>query len=204
MIGLRYSRDELIGKLINSIERDKPHAHYQRTTDRARFYRQIMTGEEQDDLVISYKTRETDEQKEQRIAITLSRTRYVANKIYNQYDEVRRTDNIVDNIKVEGNPEAERKIQDSLAEFYGDEHLNNYLFERLRFLTFYDPNAYLVIERREVANASGDIEARSYPIEIYSEQVYDYEKYLGVLQYVTSKVERHPKFIKGDKSAKKV
>lgn len=201
----QYTREDLFEMFIQSIERGKPHEHYQRTVSLSNFYRQIMTGENQDDLIVSYKERETEEQKRQRIKITLSRTKHIANKVYNQFDEIRRVDNIIDNIKFEdaAKEEAKRRLNDALSEFYKDEHLSQYLFERIRYLTFYDPNAYLIIEYREAVNEQGATVNRAYPIEVYSEQVYDVNYFLGNLQYLISKVPRTPKMRVGEKPKEK-
>ena len=57
------------------------HKYYQYTVELSHFYDQIVTGTGYGELIVNYKPRETDKQKEQRVRITQNRTKSIAGKI---------------------------------------------------------------------------------------------------------------------------
>ena len=109
---MKYSPDELLNILQNVISEKKVHANYSHVVALAKLFRQIMTGNDQNELIVSYKTRETTEQKEQRIHLYNSRTAYVSNKVLSQFKEVERADKTVDNIWYENEgPESKNLLE---------------------------------------------------------------------------------------------
>ena len=54
-------------QLLGNCVKGYRHKWYLHTVNKAEFYRQIVTGEGQEALIVSYKERETEAQKEQRI-----------------------------------------------------------------------------------------------------------------------------------------
>ena len=95
--------------LRDTIIHDKRHRYYKRTVELASLYKKFMTGESQDELLVIYKPRENDDQKKRRMSLTNSATKHICHKVYNQFCEVDRVDNIVDNIFYD--TESKKQIQ---------------------------------------------------------------------------------------------
>lgn len=190
---LNISKEALKEKLFQVVSKQEFHPHYQRTVDLAKFYKQVNTGDNQAELLVQYKPNETRAQKEQRIRIPNTRTPYLVNKLMSVYNELEQVDNVVDNLYFdnEGKDSTKKitRLKQRLDYFYHDTSLKNYLFETLKFLNFYDPNAFLVIEYERFQN---DSYPWTYPLEVYAEQVMNFEYKHGVLQWL---VARHTKEI---------
>jgi len=180
----KYSNQELREILEKVISKNLKHKHYDRTVKLAKHYKRIMTGEDQGELVLSYKPRETDAQKEQRCSITNTRTPYVANKVVSVYKKVPRADNIVDNIYYmnEDREEAVQEIRDRFVNFNNGESLKDYLTEAFEHYTFHDPNAWLITEFRK--DVTGKDKPYTYPVEVTSEQAIYFEYWHNELQYL--------------------
>lgn len=166
--------EELNSILIGVIENDTRHEYYDRTVQVKNWCYQIMTGNDQAELIVQYKKRESDEQKKQRVAITNSLTRYPANRVYSTFGKVSKVDDEVDNItfkNIESKEEKVKKISEQLEDYRAEQDCKAYTHEAVRHLNFYDPNAWILVN----FNESG----KAYPIEIYSDQVMDFgEDYL--------------------------
>lgn len=186
--------DELDKIIQDTIIHDRRHKHYDRTVSLARLYKQLMTGNT-GELLVSYRPRESHEQKTQRVALTNSATKHICGKIMNQFKEVDRVDNVVDNLFYEDEQKTRKsqleEIHERLQVFHKNEPIKNYLDEAFKHLAFYDPNAWIIIE----IHPFDPIKAKPfvYPIEVYSDQAINYNKYQGVLQWL---VVRHAKKIK--------
>lgn len=172
--------------LRDTIIHDKRHRYYKRTVELASLYKKFMTGESQDELLVIYKPRENDDQKKRRMSLTNSATKHICHKVYNQFCEVDRVDNIVDNIFYDTESKktdtAIREIHDRLQVFHKNEPIKKYLDEAFKHLTFYDPNSWIVVE---LHNQNPDKEKPyTYPVEVYSEQAINYHKVNGLLQWI--------------------
>jgi len=183
----KYNNEQLRQLLEKAIITSRTHKHYKRTCELAEYYRKIVTGEDQGELVVSYKPRETAAQKEQRIAITNTRTQYVSNKVLSVFKRVPRSDNVVDNIYYEDeakdNNDKIAEIQKRFENFHNGESMKDWLTEAFEHWEFMDPNAWLVVEFRNVDKEKPFI----YPVEVPSKQAIDYEWYHGELQYLMIK-----------------
>lgn len=181
-----YTDQELFDIIVETIKHTKRHKYYDDTVKHARFCHQIMTGDDQKELLIKYK-RENQSQEEQRVKITNSRTQYASGKIYSVFDEVQRSDNVVEVIKYQDESEASKKkleeVEDLLTKFWGDMSALQYTYESIQRLNFYDPNAFLVVNFTpfEAALQKTDF---VYPIEVYSDQAIMYEYSNGLLLYL--------------------
>lgn len=196
MIQYKYTPDELKSLFISIVENGTRHKHYDRTVDYAKFCEKIMTGEGQDELIVSYKPRETDEQKQQRISITNSRTKFIAGKVYGAFAEVERADNVIKKLNYASDDDATKskiaEIKQRLDVFHSNNSLEKYLHEAVRHLNFYDPNAFVLVEMHPHDPIKG--KPYTYPVEVYSEQAYNYERHNGVLQYiVVEHITKHDK-----------
>lgn len=175
----KYNRIQLRQILEDTIMNNRTHVHYKRTVDLADLYRKIMTGDNQESLIVSYKPRESEAQKEQRIEITNSRTRYVTNKIVSVFKRVPRSDVTTDNIYFDGLDDSEQvkmkvgEIQSRFKNFHKGTSMTDYLTEAFEHYSFYDPNAWLLIEIK--TDPDGKSKPTTYPVEIPSEQAINYE-----------------------------
>lgn len=180
----RYNQSDLLEKIISTAKHNYKHVHYKRTTELAEFYRQIMTGKDQDEYILSYKPNESTNQKKQVLNLYNSRTAHTANRIYSTFKEVERSDNVVDNLTYDNEDDStDRKetLMDVLDKYNGSEDLKSYLHDAVLRLNFYDPNSFLVVE----FDIEDEDNIKPYPFEVMSDQVADFEFYKGVLQYLT-------------------
>jgi len=115
------------------------HEDYERTLERARFYKQIVTGESQDYLVVSYAPRETPEQKKQRIALYHTRTKDVSARISSQFEKVGTVETVsaIENERGETPAELSRFV----SRFSG-ETLKKWINKKALYYNFIDPNSF--------------------------------------------------------------
>jgi len=190
------SREELQNILFNTVANNAKHIDYKRTVSVAHWNYKIMTGDDQDDIIVSYKRREITEQQHQRIRLTNSRTQYVGNKVFNLYSEVHRSDRTVNNIRNDSNDVD--SLVFNLNNFNELRDLETYLDEKYRYFNFYDPNAFLVIEfdNEDPVNEKPTV----YPFEVKSDEAVDYTYDRGVLQYLTVRQDVEYKSVKKDET----
>lgn len=166
--------------LLAKIAENKEHKDYKRCVQLAKDYRAIMTSQGQDDWVVSYKSRETNEQKKQRLDITISTTDYIMNRFVNLTDRIMRADNIVDNVYYQDDKRDISTINSVLDRFYQGGSLKAYLHSLMQYYCYYDPNAFLMINFR---NEDGNIVP--VPVEFPSDEVYQwYENENDILWFI--------------------
>lgn len=184
MVYQAYTEDQLFERLIEVVTTGARHQDYDRTVEHSQWCYQIMTGDDQDEILIRYKKRETDEQKEQRVSVTNSRTQYVGNKVFNLFSEVHRADRLVKNITIQGDGGEERvaSLMENISHFHEEISLEGYLDDKFKYANFYDPNMFVVVE----FDNSDPINRKpiAYPFEVMSNQAVDYEYKRGSLQYL--------------------
>ena len=111
IITMGISPERLIGVTVRAIKGHR-HEYYQHTVDKANFYHQIVTGLNQDELIVSYKPRENDVQKQQRINLYHGRTKSASNKVLAVFDKVKQVEKTLDRIEyVGGNEDKEAVIK---------------------------------------------------------------------------------------------
>lgn len=192
MIKTIFDKEELF-KFIEATAVDNArHKHYAHTVAVAKKAYQYMTGDDQDEIILSYKTKEEEAAEEQRIRVTNSVTQYISNSVKAQFEELARVDNVVENHTYEqvgpSYEKMEEEIQSRLDVFYQNHSLTDYLHESVLHLNFYDPNAFIVVESRY-----GDDDPNkkrkpwSYPLEVYADQAVNYAYDNGVLQWLVAR-----------------
>jgi len=183
----KYSPEELFDIVVDTIARNLSHRHYKHVVEHARFCYRIMTGDNQDEYLLRFKLKETGEQKQQRINITNSRTQYASGKICSVFEEVVRSDNTAEHVRYASDNDANKvkiqEIEDRLARFHGETHALTYVYESMKRLNFYDPNAFLIVNFTPFDAAIQKTEF-VYPIEVSSEQAIRYEYSNGNLLYL--------------------
>jgi len=163
----------LLEKMFATLD-GKVHPYYDRVVGKAKFYRQVVTGEHQESLIISYKERETKAQKEQRIKLTFSYTKEVSNQILAQFKKLKKADKVLDRIEYTENQEANLSLINSLLEvFHPSKTLDQYLLNYFIHYNAVDPNAWLVIPSR-AAELQGREVNQAYPVVWDSKQVFLY------------------------------
>lgn len=189
-MALHYTIEEL----VNAIERTamgERHEHYDHTVKVAKFAHQIMTGDDQDDILIQYKKSEKEKAQKQRIRITNSMTRESSNAVKAQFEELARTDNVLEQIMYtpEGSASDVKRmeVESAINYFYENDTLTKYLHEALLHLNFYDPNAFIVCEARYPENDPQRLSKPiPYPIEVYSNAALNYEYVNGELGWLVT------------------
>lgn len=171
------------------------HKDYHHTVDLAHFYRQIVTGEDYAELIVNYKPRETDEQKEQRIRITQNRTKSISGKIEGFFKRTFRADKI--KFEITHDNEA---AQDSIISHtvnYGDDgqSLLNWSEETALFYNNIDPNAFYWVRHSVV-----DGEDKFSPFIFPSESVKDYSIKHGKVLWAVMELCEVVRFAGGEKS----
>lgn len=186
--------DQLKLRIEETIMKELRHKWYARTVELATMYRRFMTGDDQKELLVIYKPREDEAQKEQRITLTNSATKHVCGKLKNQFNKVDRVDNVVDNIfymdEKKANNVAIAEIHARLNVFYKNEPIKKYLDESFKHLNFYDPNSWIITEIHDFNPLQE--KPFTYPVEVYSDQAINYKKINGLLQWI---VVQHEKII---------
>jgi len=183
------TQDEAYQRLSEVIRTDYRHPDYDRTIEVAEWGYSMNTGEDQA-AYINVRKMESREQKEQRERLYNSITGLASRQVASIFNKVRRTDGITEEATHDSSDKADL-LTDALDTFYKGQHLREYLFDRLEYFTFYDPNAWLVCERRNTTNAEGiTVEVESYPLEIPCHQAIDFAIRKGITQYLVVAIPR--------------
>ena len=162
----------------------KRHLHYKKKEDIQKWLLSINKGKYQDDWIISYREKETKAQKQQRIRVYNSRTPRVANKARSLFNEVHRTDDISEVLQYSGGEETlgtKQSLINQSSNFYGNISAREYLDKMQPKKTFYDPNAWMVVEWR---NDGIDQANDYYPYVVAGVDVMDFKYDYGTLEYV--------------------
>ena len=118
------------------------HKYYEYTVQLSHFYDQIVTGTGYGELIVNYKPRETDQQKEQRVRITQNRTKSIAGKIEGFFKRVFRADKLAFDISHTDEAESSKIGQ----------YTNDYGEDGQTLLTWCEENHILQLFRWEVSD----------------------------------------------------
>jgi hypothetical protein len=162
------------------IEKGRRHRFYERTLEVATFARDMMTGEGEgmEDRVREIRPHETEEQKDQRVRITNPLTPFALNQVVSVFRKTRRAEGIRFVWEHPGK-DKKPKIEAAISDFFASSDLKTWAFDAFEYYTFWDPNAFFVVETME---DDGGIWA--YPFEVKSEEAIFYEHKNGDLQYL--------------------
>lgn len=143
---MRISLSEGATLIAKLAQRNAPHPNYAATVERAKFWSAIVDGTGQDDIIVSYKPRESPEQKKQRIEITHTPTKGACSRAIRNYDRLQSAEAAKKNIEYEDKNTPQYSIlTQRLATFNGDTDLETYLFNTQKRYIQSDPNAFLVV-----------------------------------------------------------
>lgn len=164
-------------KILNCINGFR-HQDYERVVKLAKFCRTIVTGENYGDLVRSYKDKETEEEKAQRVAITMIRTKAAAGKIESFFKRPFRIDKLKFEVSHKDNTKS--NLLSSHIDVYGNDGTSalRYCEETALYYNGIDPNAFYWVK--------DSIENKKYtfdPIIFTSDTVYDFAIKKGNVEY---------------------
>jgi hypothetical protein len=185
------SKEDLYEAIKATAIYEERHKHYKHTVAVAKKAYQYMTGEDQDEILLSYKVKESDPAKNQRLRVTNSVTQSVSNSVKAQFEELARADNVVDKYyyptESTQNTDNLKLIESRLDVFYENDTLSKYLHEAALHLNFYDPNSFIVIETAYEKDDPLKLKQPwVYPLEVYADQAVNYHYSNGVLQWLVA------------------
>lgn len=167
--------EQSLAIFVQIIIGDLVHQDYDHVTRKARLYKQLITGDDIEDLLIQFNPREDAIMFEQRKRITQVITPAVASSIMKPFYKVPRTDRVVKRVnpvddKSESDKASVTEVLDKMDSFYGGEAnvkgLDYFLQNRFIELTFTDPNTFIVTEFESFNNLTE--KATPYPFEVDS------------------------------------
>lgn len=177
--------ENALPRLIEVISHEMYHADYERTVKVQHFAYATATGDDIEEMITSVRTRETEEQKKQRIRITKTLTPVAVEMVKKYFRKLRKTDGVKVNERWQPENQTALAQYRALADqFYAMQSLDEYLFDLLEDYTFIDPNAFLVIERENIFQDNVAVGVRAYPIVFHAHQVRHYGYKYGVLDYL--------------------
>lgn len=167
------------------VARNAPHANHDKMVELALFWRSIVSGKGQDEIVVSYKARETKEQKTQRMKLYVTPTPESAERGIANFTRLESADPPTRDIKYQGDntleSDQEKILRGMLKRFNGERDLDRYLLDTMKRYIQVDTNAFLVVlfngERDE--NGFFKEKPRPKPEIVEAPQVYDFLKENG-------------------------
>jgi len=198
MLPYSYDPAQLRAKFLDLVMADKPHKWYDHTVKYAHRMKSYCTGEGQEEHLIDYKRKEDNKQIKQRIRLTNTRTQFITHKVDNSLSELENVDPANKEItygKETKNDSWVEEIKKRLSCFHDGKSLQNYAFHRVKDLNRLDPNAFIVVEQN---NINDELRNFSYPLEIYSDEAWQYEKKHGILQFLIARVYEEVEVYKTD------
>jgi len=162
----RYTKDELIELFKKIIAKDTYHPYKKYAESIANFWKALCTGMDQGCMVVSYRIREDEEQKKQRIRLHIPESVGLIGRIITTLEEINRCDNINDDFKA--TPDQKEKIGERIKYFNGGETLFDFWDTEHIDLNVKDANAFVKIENYPFDETQD--KAFVYPQVIYSER----------------------------------
>jgi len=179
------------GILIQAAEQNEPHSNYKKWMEEAKFWRGIVSGRDLDGLISSYKLRESDEQKEQRIRLTRPPTRGPANRTLSHFSRLQSTDKKGVNISYQKDGPDKAVLSERLSNFSGGRSLENFLFETFTPQISTDPHSYLLVLFDGERDSRGAFIEKPFPRPeiVPTEQVWNIKHVNDVAEWLLRRVE---------------
>ncbi len=160
------------------------HQDYRHVVDLAHFYRQITTGQGYGQLIVNYKPRETDKQKQQRVNITQVRTKSIAGKIEGFFKRTFRPSKVKFEVTHKGAEGTANPVSPHIDTYGPDgQSLLTWSEEAALFYNNVDPNAFYWV-KHSVKEGVDSFE----PFVFSSKQVKDYEIDKGAIKWCVTKL----------------
>lgn len=196
---LEKAKDLAVSLILTRLK----HRDYDRVTKHAKEWLSFISGEGLDGMLRHFVPRESKEMFEQRKALTHQLTEAICSSLIKPFFKVARNKKVKKIVEIGGNEKKAAAIQTMIKEYYGDKRktrgLDYWINTRLNYLTFSDPNAWIVIEWEQVALTEVP---RPYPVEYSSEEVFNFEIVNEVTKWMIARKE--VKILSIDPKEKKV
>lgn len=188
-------KEKALSILTNIVKNRLEHQDYSRVTRYSKLLKQLVTGEDMEDLVERFALREDSELFAQRLRITQHIVKPLTRSAYRPINKISRVTPIINEISYDeklqdkGKPINREKASQNVAELkkamskiYGGESIDTYLEKRFGDLSAYDPNSFLLTS---FANFDSRFEKpQPYITEVSSNTAIHYEYFNNVLQYL--------------------
>lgn len=163
--------------LYKAAKRDKPNGLVQKAQDVAQKQLSYYTGKGQDKMLLSYREKETEQQKEQRKRLYIPRTKHVIRTIENIYRQLDKMDKPAFNVITESDD-----VKNELENYIYDNNLDSLAFENVLYYNLIDANSYLTCRKNENEDIVFQV--------VTSQNLYDFKFVNRQLQYVIFCFER--------------
>lgn len=169
-------------RLATIIANDIKHKFYKETTKKAEFWKQVVTGVNQDEHVLDFRPSETEQQKKVRLNAYNPLTPYLVEKVKTIYSEADRSNKVRPKESFgEASEDKIERFHRLKNQFHGEQNTLQYLNKNFLDRVIVDQNSYEVIEYK--TNQDGIIDV-VYPKYYESKDVVDDNYFNGWLQYV--------------------
>lgn len=188
--------------LDETIARNLRHEDYERVTELAQEYYDIFTGENLATYLKRIVERESEEAFKQRCTIYNSAIPSTVANLLKLFNKPLRSNRIFRSIELK-NVNAYNEIIERVNKFYQGESesgVDAYLIERWKYLTAYDPNAYIAVEFGDFNNLIE--KAYPFPLEYSSAEMINLKYINGTLDWCIAMLDHHYKS-KADDTIKK-
>jgi hypothetical protein len=182
------NKEELQEILFENIKLKLFHEHYQRVCDLAVLYSQVISGKDIDKLLKQFVRREDTTMFEQRVKITQQITPAICSKVIKSFKKIFRTKPAKEYIDFENDSETKvEEIKEAIANIYGRKDIYKYLQDKFMYLTFCDPNAFILTTFDEF-DAKTE-KPTPYNLEITSSAAVNYKYFNNILQWMISRID---------------
>ena len=140
--------EELLQLLKAQVEHQSVHRDYDRVCRLRKFYKQILTGEDCDELLQQFVRRESSELFTQRLQFTQNIFKPVSESVRSPFFKVGRTPHVSKVLEYNENASdtSKQELEQVLSRFNGDDSVDDYFETRFTDLSFLDPNAFVIVE----------------------------------------------------------
>ena len=162
------------GLLLDHVENGTVHPHYQHMVNTAAWCRKVFSGEGQAEDIRLLRPSETGEQQEFRVTVSYPETPEVLEGVQTICQRIHRVDGINESI-VHPNATLRQEVVRVAAGFSSLGGVTEYLKDRQLYYEFVDPNAWLIVERRDERDANGEVvRIQTYPLEVSATEAINY------------------------------
>lgn len=181
---MKINSENALPALIEIIENDAKHAHYDLSVEASEYALATSTGKGIEKLINRLRYRESKEHKKQRAHITQALTPVATEMVKKYFRKVRKADGVIERFTVR-DAARQQQIRDNFNEFYAKQSAQEYLFDVLEQYTFQDPNAFLLFERATERDDENEVTGITvYPVVFHAHEVRHFAYERGLLQWL--------------------
>lgn len=174
----------MILRLVEVVSKKETHQDYERVTRLAKDYNAYVTGIGLDEMMQRFTSRETVEAFDQRKEITQHIIPSVVSNITSVERKVPRSNGKTRVLTYENDSSQKRtrELEKVLAEYWGNQSLDDWMATRWLELNDIDPNAFVIVEWGDFDSKKE--KAMPYPYESNAEEAVMFEYINNILQYL--------------------